>query len=68
MTELTPNAWSFLKYRKGLREMADVINKDVTKWFQGEWGRYCNVVAVDFLRSTAIVPSAIRWNQCRGSN
>lgn len=66
MAELTPNAWSLMRYRKGLREMADLINKDVTKWFRSDWGLYCNIVAVDFFRSTAIVPTAIRWNNCRG--
>jgi hypothetical protein len=66
MSELTPDTWDVIsdKY-KGLRRMADSVNRNVTQWFRGDWGRICNAVAVDFIRSTGIVEAAIRWNKRR---
>nr|ATU82927.1 secreted Phospholipase C-like protein [Pristhesancus plagipennis] len=68
MAELTPDAWGVIidKYR-GLRNMADMVNRNVTEWFRGDWGRMCNAVAVDFIRSTGIVEAAIRWNIRKGT-
>uniref|UniRef100_A0A0A9YT85 PI-PLC X domain-containing protein 1 n=2 Tax=Lygus hesperus TaxID=30085 RepID=A0A0A9YT85_LYGHE len=68
MAEMTPDAWSILsdKY-KGLRNMADQSNHNVTEWFRDEWGAKANIVAVDFIRSTGIVAAAIRWNREKSS-
>ncbi|KAK9498981.1 hypothetical protein O3M35_003508 [Rhynocoris fuscipes] len=68
MAELTPDAWGVItdKYR-GLRNMADMVNRQVTEWFRGDWGRMCNAVAVDYIRSTGIVEAAIRWNIRKGT-
>lgn len=64
MAELTPNLWDVLLDKlNGLRQLADDTNKDITKWFRGEWGAKANGVAVDFIRSSGIVDTAIRWNK-----
>lgn len=63
MAELTPQIWEILTLQaEPLRNMAEMINPHVTTWFRGIWGRYCNIVAVDFFRSTDIVHTAIEWN------
>lgn len=66
MAELTANAWTILtRQNSGLREMANSVNPFVTKWFEEDWGRMCNIVAVDYLRGTDIVNVAIKWNRRR---
>ncbi|XP_063230345.1 PI-PLC X domain-containing protein 1-like isoform X2 [Bacillus rossius redtenbacheri] len=52
----------------GLRKMADSVNRNVTVWYKGSWGKTVNIVAVDFFRGTGIVDAAIQWNERRGSN
>ncbi|BET01069.1 protease [Nesidiocoris tenuis] len=66
MAEMTPDAWGVIvdKY-KGLRTMADLSNHNVTEWFYDEWGGQANIVAVDFIRSTGIVSTAIKWNKAK---
>ncbi|XP_014255798.1 PI-PLC X domain-containing protein 1-like [Cimex lectularius] len=69
MTELTADAWSIISDKmKGLRNMADSVNHEVSQWFINDWGRKCNAVAVDFIRSTSIVDSAIAWNKRKAVN
>lgn len=46
----------------GLREMADSVNRHVTRWYFEDLGPTTNVVAVDFLRGTSIVDAALYWN------
>ncbi|XP_065341458.1 PI-PLC X domain-containing protein 1-like [Cloeon dipterum] len=64
MAELTPTAWDVITDELGgLRKMADSVNRNVTSWYQGSWGRTANVVAVDFYRGSDIVRTAIEWNK-----
>lgn len=63
MAELTPTLLHILMGQLGsLRHMAHSTNHNVTEWYQGDWGAQCNIVSVDFLRSSAIVNTAINWN------
>nr|CAD7452625.1 unnamed protein product [Timema tahoe] len=66
MAELTPNAWQVITDSLGgLRKMADTVNRNVTAWYKGTWGKTVNIVAVDFFKGTAIVDAAIDWNDRR---
>nr|XP_014274509.1 variant-surface-glycoprotein phospholipase C-like isoform X1 [Halyomorpha halys] len=69
MAELTPDFWDVLMDKlNGLRVLADNTNKDITNWFRGEWDAKANGVAVDFIRSSGIVESAISWNKRKARN
>lgn len=64
MAEMTPEAVDVLTNRYGgLRQMSNSVNWRVSKLYQGEFGHFANIVAVDFYRATNIVESAIRWNK-----
>lgn len=66
MAQMTPRTMDVILNRlDGLRKMAHTVNGAVTMWFRGSWGRTCNIVAVDFLRSTGVVEAAIQWNKRR---
>lgn len=63
MVELTATSMNILTDdMKGLRQMAYSVNKEVSQWFLGDWGRTAHIVACDFFRETSIVKSAILWN------
>lgn len=64
MAELTPEAIDVLTNRYGgLRSMADLVNRQLTKLYHGDFGAGANVVAVDFYRATNLVEIAIEWNK-----
>lgn len=64
MAELTPEAIDVLTNRYGgLRSMADLVNRHLTKLYYGDFGAGANVVAVDFYRATNLVEIAIEWNK-----
>jgi len=66
MAELTPNTWDVILNRLGsIRQMADKININVTNWYSNKWQHTANIVAVDFVRSSGIVETAIEWNERR---
>ncbi|XP_026463530.1 PI-PLC X domain-containing protein 2-like, partial [Ctenocephalides felis] len=66
MAELTPDIWDILYDRfKGLRRMADNVNRYITKWYSEELGHSANIVALDFFRGTDIVELAIDKNKER---
>lgn len=66
MAELTPNTWDVILNRLGsIRQMADRININVTNWYNSKWQHTANIVAVDFVRSSGIVETAIEWNERR---
>lgn len=68
MAELTPNTWDVVLNRLGsIREMADRVNMNVTSWYNSKWQYSANVVAVDFVRSSGIIETAIEWNERRNS-
>lgn len=47
--------------------MAEMVNHDVTAWFRKKnWAPKTNIVAVDFVRGSGIVRSAIEWNKFQG--
>lgn len=69
MAELTPEAVDVLTNRYGgLRSMADSVNWQVTKLYQGDFGVGANIVAVDFYRATNLVQIAIDWNRKKFTN
>ncbi|KAG8284930.1 uncharacterized protein LOC124357761 isoform X2 [Homalodisca vitripennis] len=71
MAELTPAAVDVITGRLGsLRQIAHNVNRNVTEWFRGDWGALCNIVSVDFLRSSGVVRAALDWNlwRARGTN
>lgn len=66
MAELTPTSLDVILDRMGgLRRMADLVNRNVTAWYKGDWGKTVNVVATDFFRGTGIVDAALEWNRRR---
>lgn len=68
MAELTPNTWDVILNRLGsIRQMADKININVTNWYNSKWQHTANIVAVDFVRSSGIVETAIEWNERRNT-
>ncbi|XP_066589301.1 PI-PLC X domain-containing protein 1-like [Prorops nasuta] len=68
MAELTPNTWDVILNRLGgLRQMADRVNANVTYWYNTKWQATANIVAVDFVRSSGIIETAIEWNDKRNS-
>lgn len=68
MAELTPTLWSIFTFEThSLRQMAQLVDTNITSWFRGTWGRICNIVAVDFFRGTDIVQAAIEWNYRRNT-
>lgn len=67
MAELTPKAWNIIvDDLGGLRKMAQMVNRNVTIWFRGNWGKSVNIVATDFFKGTGIVDAAIEWNIIKG--
>ncbi|EFN83766.1 Phosphatidylinositol-specific phospholipase C X domain-containing protein 1 [Harpegnathos saltator] len=68
MAELTPNILDVVLNRLGsIREMAEKVNINVTNWYNSKWQRTANIVAVDFVRSSGIIETAIEWNERRNS-
>ncbi|XP_076172521.1 PI-PLC X domain-containing protein 1 [Ptiloglossa arizonensis] len=66
MAELTPNVLDIICNRLGnLRDMAHTVNANVTNWYSTLWQYSANIVAVDFVRSTDIVETAIKSNENR---
>lgn len=63
---MTPTPWDVLtdKYN-GLRTMADETNRQVSLWYDREWGADANIVAVDYVRGTTLMESSLRWNRMR---
>ncbi|XP_037052432.1 uncharacterized protein LOC119085974 isoform X2 [Bradysia coprophila] len=46
----------------GLRRMADQANRHISRWYIEEWGSMTNIVAVDFIRGTNLMETALYWN------
>ena len=65
MSQLTPSAAGFLfDLYGGLRQMGDLVNIQLSTWVRNR-GWTPNIVAVDFIRSVAIVRAAIHQNLIR---
>ncbi|XP_076287640.1 PI-PLC X domain-containing protein 1 [Lasioglossum baleicum] len=66
MAELTAGFVDVLSNRLGsLRDMAHRVNANITNWYSTVWQYSANIVAVDFVRSTGIVETAIKSNENR---
>ncbi|XP_012284591.1 PI-PLC X domain-containing protein 1 isoform X2 [Orussus abietinus] len=66
MAELTPNTWDVILDRLGgLRKMAEEININITTWYSTQWQHSANIVAVDFIKGSGIIETAIEWNEKR---
>ncbi|KAF7994164.1 hypothetical protein HCN44_011433 [Aphidius gifuensis] len=63
MAELTPRPMDVIFKPSGsLRQMADSINRNLTKLFQREWWKQTNIVATDFFLGNNIIDVAIQSN------
>ncbi|XP_037076883.1 PI-PLC X domain-containing protein 1-like [Pollicipes pollicipes] len=62
MAELTPSPWDILIPNRGLRDLAEKVNPEVTKWFRDEWWHSASVVATDFFLGNDMVDVAIEAN------
>jgi len=66
MAELTPKySHVIMRPQRGLRMMADEINRGITSWFKHLWWKDANIVATDFLLGNKIVDVAIEANEKR---
>jgi hypothetical protein len=69
MAELTPSPLDpVLQPSRGLRLMADDVNRHVTRWFRDLWWRDANVVATDYVLGNKIIDVAIEANLRRRIN
>lgn len=63
MSEITPRPMDVIFKPSGsLRQMADSINRNLTKLFQREWWKQTNIVATDFFLGNNIIDVAIQSN------
>lgn len=68
MAEMTPTAWDvFSDHHSGLRQMADLTNREVSRWYSDEWSDVANVVAVDFVRGTNLIETSLLANAKRSA-
>ncbi|XP_076683001.1 PI-PLC X domain-containing protein 1 isoform X2 [Andrena cerasifolii] len=66
MAQLTANFMDVISNRLGnLRDMAYSVNANVTNWYSTLWQYSANIVAVDFVKGTGIVETAIKANENR---
>lgn len=66
MAQLTPTtAGAIFNLYGGLRNMADNINREITKWFRDEWNHCANIVATDFFLGNNIIEISIETNKKR---
>ncbi|XP_067140036.1 LOW QUALITY PROTEIN: PI-PLC X domain-containing protein 1-like [Centruroides vittatus] len=64
MAELTPDmTYIFEHVHKGLRVLADDVNRNVTHWFRDKWGKFSNIVATDYFLGNDIIAVAIDINR-----
>lgn len=60
MAELTPRMRDVLLFKNKLRTLADMVNRELTKWFRDEWERLSvNIVATDFFLGNDLINVAI---------
>lgn len=64
MAQFTPEFLNDIVLNKlgGLRKAANSNNRYITQWFRGPWSRQSNIVAMDFVRGSDIVNTAIECN------
>ncbi|XP_035223126.1 PI-PLC X domain-containing protein 1-like [Stegodyphus dumicola] len=67
MAELTPNARTIPRHPfTGLRIFADLINRNVTRWFRDLFWRKANIIATDYFLGNNIIDVAIQINKIKG--
>lgn len=62
MAELTPQPLDLVFRTNNLRQLADEVNKYVTKWIRDEWEDDVNIVATDYFLGNDLVNVAIDIN------
>ena len=62
MAELTPSPWDIIIPNRGLRDLAQKANSEVTKWFRDEWWHSASVVATDFFHGNDMIDVSIEAN------
>jgi hypothetical protein len=68
MAELTPKYTDvIMRPQRGLRMMADEVNRGLTYWFKHLWWKDANIVATDFLLGSKIIDVAVEANDKRFS-
>ncbi|RWS01412.1 uncharacterized protein B4U79_13100 [Dinothrombium tinctorium] len=66
MAELTPKIVKvILDSYGGLRNLADLINPQLTRWFRDEWPHCANIIASDFFLGNNIIEISIEMNRRR---
>ncbi|XP_066250278.1 PI-PLC X domain-containing protein 1-like [Euwallacea similis] len=63
MAELTPQPWDVIFRKNNLRELAQKVNKEVTKWVRDEWFNEVNIVASDYFLGNDLIRVAIEGNK-----
>ncbi|CAH0553027.1 unnamed protein product [Brassicogethes aeneus] len=62
MAELTPQTLDLVFRTNNLRQLADDVNKHVTKWVRDEWSDEVNIVATDYFLGNDLINIAIDVN------
>lgn len=62
MAELTPSPWDIIIPNRGLRDLAQKANSEVTKWFRDEWWHTASIVATDFFLGNDMIDVSIEAN------
>ncbi|XP_023219772.1 uncharacterized protein LOC111621764 [Centruroides sculpturatus] len=66
MAELTPQWPSYLSiWSRSLREMAQEVNLEITRWFRNRFWNCANIVSTDFFLGNDIINIAIESNKRR---
>lgn len=63
MAELTPQPWDVILRKNNLRDLAQSVNKEVTKWIRDEWFNDVNIVATDYFLGNDLIRVAIEGNK-----
>ncbi|KAH1022877.1 uncharacterized protein LOC109533236 isoform X2 [Dendroctonus ponderosae] len=63
MMELTPQPWDVVLRKNSLRNLAQGVNRQVTRWVRDEWFSDVNIVATDYFLGNDLVRVAIEGNK-----
>lgn len=63
MMELTPQPWDVVLRKNSLRDLAQSVNRQVTRWVRDEWFNDVNIVATDYFLGNDLVRVAIEVNK-----
>lgn len=65
MAELTPRTVDVITGKNTLRELANNVNSNLTKWVRDEWSNKVNIVTSDFFLGNNLIDVAIEVNRRR---